>query len=446
MSAEITPRRLGKYIFYEQLGDGGMAEVWKALDTQLQRYVAIKILRADLRNDPEFSTRFLREAQVVASLRHPNIVQIYDFQVAQYPEAEKPTTYMVMDYIEGQNLADYIASTSWKGRFPPLEDIVYLFRKIGQAIDYAHQKGIIHRDIKPANILLDQRAPTPHSMGEPVLTDFGLVKLMSSPAITMRGLWLGTPLYTSPEQAQGLTVGPFSDIYSLGVILYEICTGTRPFSGDTATTILRQHISVVPPAPDRINPFIPPALTEVILRCLDKDPEIRFPTASSLAAALAQALKPATTVQLSSTYAPDTLHKHRQTDRHSVPPSVSRDGPSSSPVSPESDVLTISRVASSPDKQQNILTSPSPASTNPDNSRVDVSLSRALTKVGKTALFAKLSSVMLPLPTRQATKWPVKRLHIALLAILITALIGASLGGIVAYLSFPQQSTPAPSA
>jgi len=176
MDTHDHPQQLGKYLLTERIGRGGMSEVWKALDTQLQRYVAIKILNADLRNDPHFSSRFQREAQVVASLRHPNIVQIHDFHIAHYPEVKEPVAYMVMDYVVGQNLADYIAATSARKRFPPSEDIVHLFQVVGAAIDYAHRKGIIHRDIKPANIMLDQSTTPPDSMGEPVLTDFGLVK------------------------------------------------------------------------------------------------------------------------------------------------------------------------------------------------------------------------------------------------------------------------------
>src|SRR5579859_4901221 len=243
MDTHDHPQQLGKYLLTERIGRGGMSEVWKALDTQLQRYVAIKILNADLRNDPHFSSRFQREAQVVASLRHPNIVQIHDFHIAHYPEVKEPVAYMVMDYVVGQNLADYIAATSARKRFPPSEDIVHLFQVVGAAIDYAHRKGIIHRDIKPANIMLDQSTTPPDSMGEPVLTDFGLVKLVSSPSVTLKGFWLGTPHYTSPEQAQGSPIDESSDIYSLGVILYEICTGTKPFSGNTVQAILKQHIT-----------------------------------------------------------------------------------------------------------------------------------------------------------------------------------------------------------
>ncbi len=166
-----SPRRLGKYELQQRLGQGSMAEVWKALDTQLQRYVAIKLLHANLQVDPNFITRFQREAQLIASLHHPNIVKIHDFQVTSVAEIGDPIAYMVMDYVEGQTLADYIRNTSGSGRFPAAADIVHLFASISQAIDYAHQKGMLHRDIKPANILLDRRNTMSNPMGEPILTD-----------------------------------------------------------------------------------------------------------------------------------------------------------------------------------------------------------------------------------------------------------------------------------
>ncbi|HCP73219.1 MAG TPA: serine/threonine protein kinase, partial [Ktedonobacter sp.] len=149
-------QRLGKYELLERLGQGGMAEVWKARDTLLQRYVAIKILHANLQEDPNFITRFEREAQLIASLHHPNIVQIHDFQITRIPESTTPIAYMVMDYIEGGTLDEYIASTSARGKIPSPTQIVHLFTSMSLAIDYAHQQGMIHRDIKPANILLDK--------------------------------------------------------------------------------------------------------------------------------------------------------------------------------------------------------------------------------------------------------------------------------------------------
>ena len=176
MSSQQGSQRLGKYELRERLGRGGMAEVWKAFDTKFHRYVAIKILHTDLQADPEFITRFAREARVIASLHHPNIVQIHDFQTTQLPQSSVPIAYMVMDYVEGQTLAHYIGSTSRSGKFPPPIDIVHLFTSISKAIDYAHRMGMVHRDIKPANILLDKRNTSLSPMGEPVLTDFGIAR------------------------------------------------------------------------------------------------------------------------------------------------------------------------------------------------------------------------------------------------------------------------------
>ncbi len=285
----ISPRRIGKYELQEQLGQGGMAEVWKAYDVQLHRHVAIKLLHANLQEDPNFIARFEREAQLIASLHHPNIVQVHDFQVAS-SEAEGTTAYMVMDYIEGRTLAHYIDSTSRQGNIPYPEQIVQLFTSIALAVDYAHSKSMIHRDLKPANILLDKRNTTNNPIGEPILTDFGLAKLLNTSAGTLTSTQPGTPLYISPEQVSGYAGNERSDIYSLGIILYEMVTGTVPFQGDDPTAVMTQHLRATPPSPRQLNPNIPPALEVVIQRCLSKDPAARFPTASSLAAAIAEAL------------------------------------------------------------------------------------------------------------------------------------------------------------
>src|ERR1051326_8277925 len=238
------PQSLGKYELREQLGHGGIAEVWKAFDSQLQRFVAIKLLRPNLRDNPNFINRFKREAQLIASLHHPNIVNIHDFQVYTPDGSDADTSsiaYMVMDYVEGQTLADYIHNTSSKGQIPSPNEIINLFTSISLAIDYAHQKGMIHRDIKPANILLDARSTTRNPMGEPILTDFGVAKLLGTSSNTMSGAQLGTPLYISPEQARGYPGNERSDLYSLGVILYEMLTGVTPFRGDTAVDVVTQH-------------------------------------------------------------------------------------------------------------------------------------------------------------------------------------------------------------
>ena len=288
----IAPRRLGKYELQEPLGRGGMAEVWKAFDTQLQRYVAIKLLHANLQVDPDFVTRFVREAQVIAALRHPNIVQIYDFHIAGESEAgnaEDTIAYMVMEYIKGQTLAHYINSTSRQKEFPPAATLVRLLTPISLAIDYAHQQGTIHRDIKPANILLDQSNTTRNPMGEPILSDFGIAKLLGVASQTISGTFSGTPLYIAPEQVQGQPVSDRTDLYSLGVVYYEIFTGAPPFSGETLTSIMLKHLTEAPTAPHLVNPALPPALSAVLLKSLAKNPLDRFPSAAAMTAAVAQA-------------------------------------------------------------------------------------------------------------------------------------------------------------
>jgi eukaryotic-like serine/threonine-protein kinase len=277
----------GKYELLQRLGRGGMGEVWKARDTQLRRYVAIKLLHADLQANPNFVTHFMREAQFVASLRHPNIVQIHDFQYAN-TQGSGMKAYMVMDYIEGGTLADFINNTVRKGIFPPAADIVYLFTAISLALDYAHGKGMIHRDIKPANILLDTSA-TRGALGKPILTDFGIAKLQGASTSTVTSGFIGTPRYISPEQAQGHPVDERSDLYSLGVILYEMVTGVTPFRSESPIAIMVQHMHEKPTSPDLINPNVPPALSAVVLQSIAKDPADRFPSATAMTVALAQA-------------------------------------------------------------------------------------------------------------------------------------------------------------
>ncbi len=288
-NSSAGPQRLGKYELRERLGSGAVGEVWKAFDPELHRYVAIKLLHANLRTDPGFIARFSREARVVAALHHSNIVQIYDFQTTHSLGRDVSLAYMVMDYVEGETLAHYIGRTSGVGKFPSPTDIVHLFASLSKAIDYAHQQGMIHRDIKPANILLDKRKAAPHSIGEPVLTDFGMARIVEASTDTLSGMVLGTPLYISPEQAQGHPVTTQSDIYSLGVILYELCTGVCPFHSENVPAILMQHIHSLPTPPALLNPALPPALTTVILQAIAKKPEERFNSASALTAALAHA-------------------------------------------------------------------------------------------------------------------------------------------------------------
>jgi eukaryotic-like serine/threonine-protein kinase len=280
--------RLGKYELLERLGRGGMGEVWKAHDTGLRRYVAIKLLHADLQANPDFVTHFMREAQFVASLQHPNIIQIHDFELTD-TQGSSVKAFMVMDYIEGGTLADYIAKTVRKGLFPPAAEIVSFFTTIGLALDYAHHKGMIHRDIKPENILLDRSTGSGKAPGVPILTDFGIARLQGTSDSTLTRAWIGTPRYLSPEQAESHSIDKRSDLYSLGIVLYEILTGITPFRGDNPFAIMMQHVHEQPPPPALINSNVTPALSAVVLRSIAKDPAARYPSATAMALALTHA-------------------------------------------------------------------------------------------------------------------------------------------------------------
>ncbi|GHO89750.1 serine/threonine protein kinase [Dictyobacter formicarum] len=283
------PNCFGKYELLEPIGTGGMAQVWKALHPELRRFVAVKILHADLKYvTPGSMTRFINEGQAIAQLHHPNIVQVFDLHIPG-PEEEGCEPYLVMEFVDGPTLDKYIHRTSRASQFPTPEEIVELFASISQALDYAHRKNIVHRDIKPSNILLDSTNTELNPMGEPILSDFGLVKIIGAQGPTEIGALMGTPLYIAPEQVQGTEVSTKSDLYSLGVILYEICTGTPPFRGDNAYAVMRQHMQDEPTPPTLINPKLPAEIDVVIKHAMAKDPAQRFANATSMTIALANA-------------------------------------------------------------------------------------------------------------------------------------------------------------
>ena len=184
----IEPRRLGKYELRERLARGGQGEVWKAFDLQLRRFVAIKQLNANFQDDASFISRFEREAQFIASLHHPNIVRIHDFQFMPDPDSNVPVAYMIMEYVEGSTLSEYIRNTSRKQLFPSASALITIFTSISFALDYAHERNMVHRDIKPANIMLDTRNPDDLPLGKPVLMDFGIAKLQGG-SDTTKGTW-----------------------------------------------------------------------------------------------------------------------------------------------------------------------------------------------------------------------------------------------------------------
>src|SRR6266566_707304 len=248
----------GRYRIVRKLGTGGMANVYLAEDEVLGRRVAIKILNDRHAGDDQFVERFRREAKNAASLSHPNIVSIYD-----RGEAEG-TYYIAMEYLDGRSLKELIVS---RGPAPVTVSIEYA-RQILQALRFAHRHGIVHRDIKPHNVLVDAE-------GRVKVTDFGIARAGTS-QMTEAGSIVGTAQYLSPEQARGTNVDQRSDVYSLGIVLYELLTGTVPFNGDTPVEIAMKHLSAVPPEPSTLRPEIPHDLDMVVTRALAKDPEDRY--------------------------------------------------------------------------------------------------------------------------------------------------------------------------
>ena len=253
MSSEL----LGSYRLIDRLGAGGMGEVWRAEDTRLLRPVAIKILSERIANDPEWKARFLREARTIAQLNHPNIATIYSIE----QEADK--LFIAMELVEGESLAAVLA----RGALEPLET-VRIFRQVAEALAEAHDKGIVHRDIKPDNILLGKR-------GVKVL-DFGIAKQITattdSPTLTQAGLIVGTPFYMSPEQALGRPVDARSDLFSVGVVLYEAIAGKRPFEGESVTESMMNIIMQEPLDLISLAPKAPAQLVEVVNRSLQEKP------------------------------------------------------------------------------------------------------------------------------------------------------------------------------
>ncbi len=276
-----VPGQLGKYHLIKRIGRGGMGEVYQAFHPQLQRYVAIKLLLTSTDDDPGLITRFQHEAMAVARLRHPHIVQVHDFDIAD----NRP--YMVMEFIEGETLAQRMARSHQDGRLLPIPEVVRLFQQLCLAVNYAHQQGMLHRDIKPANVIINRQ-------NDAILTDFGTARIAGIAGLTGTGIILGTPRYMSPEQAQGLPIDERSDVYSLSLILYELLTGTLPFVADTPVGMVMQHV-MTPPLPiTAVNPAVPPKLAEVPLVGLAKNPNERFRTAGALGRATAAALSPLT--------------------------------------------------------------------------------------------------------------------------------------------------------
>ena len=305
---EWIGKTVGKVRIEKALAQGGMAEVYLGTHLTLDRLVAVKVMHNYVEADPDLQSRFEREAKVVAALRHSNIVQIFDFDTADgHP-------YIVMEYLKGPTLAAYLRDLFRRNeRLQPMQ-VARLLVALAAALDYAHEQGVIHRDIKPGNIILHNKAREISTQDplsartEPVITDFGLVRIAHSSTQTASGVVSGTPAYMSPEQAQGVQVDHRSDIYSLGIVLYEMIAGRVPFEADTSWTVILKHINDEPPPIHGIQPPV----QQVIERVLAKDPDRRYQTCRELSADYLNAIglvSESETLRLSLPSAPSAIRR-----------------------------------------------------------------------------------------------------------------------------------------
>lgn len=272
----LIGQQLGDYVVQELLGQGGMARVYRAVDPNLNRVAAIKVIDPGVANDPEYTRRFKREAQAVAKLNHPNIVNIFQFGTAL------GIYYMAMAFIDGVDVEWLLNDYRRENRFMSYDSVFKIVAQIASALDYAHGQGVIHRDVKPGNIIVSKQ-------GRAFLTDFGLVRDMAIPTL---GEIFGSPKYISPEQAlNSAKAVPQSDIYSLGVVIYEMAAGRVPFDNAHPNDIALMHIEQAPPPPSRFNPAIPLPIEAVIMRALAKKVADRYQSGAELCGALGKAIK-----------------------------------------------------------------------------------------------------------------------------------------------------------
>ncbi len=271
---DLTGKQLGQYRVVGPLGEGGMAAVYRAYESGLDRYVALKVLPRHFTSDPQFTGRFQQEAKLIAKLQHVHILPVYDFG------QEDDYTFIVMPFVQTGTLADLLDDHPL-----PLTDVLRIISQVGDALEYAHEQGVVHRDVKPSNILIDDR-------GNCLLTDFGIAKIVEATVqFTQTGAIIGTPAYMSPEQILGEALDGRSDLYSLGIILFEIVTGRQPYRAETPPAIFVKHLNDPLPMPRDLNPDLSEAVERVILKALAKDREHRFPTASAMVQALSDAIQ-----------------------------------------------------------------------------------------------------------------------------------------------------------
>ena len=267
--AEIGNVLGNRYRLIELLGQGGMATIYRARDSQLERDVAVKVLRTEYGRDPDFSSRFRQEAQAAAALNHPNVVAVYDYG------QDEAGPYIVMELVDGEDLASVIRRT---GALPPRQ-AARISAEIARALAAAHARGFVHRDVKPGNVLVARD-------GRVKVADFGIARAVAEAQMTLPGTTLGSVHYFSPEQARGEQATTSSDIYALGIVLFELLTGRRPWEGDSAASIAMARLSGPVPSPAGVRSGVPPALDAIVQRALARDPSGRFPTAAAMADAL----------------------------------------------------------------------------------------------------------------------------------------------------------------
>ncbi|MDX1415929.1 MAG: serine/threonine-protein kinase [Candidatus Promineifilaceae bacterium] len=275
---DLSGKELGRYRIVAPCGEGGMAAVYKAFQPGTERYVALKILPRHFAREATFQERFQQEAQIIANFQHPHILPVFDYG------EEDDYAYLAMPFIEGGTLAELI-----NGGMVDYQRVRRIISQVGDALDYAHSYDVVHRDIKPTNILIDERQNA-------LLTDFGISKIVGDLVnITATGQVIGTPAYMSPEQIKGEALDGRSDIYSLGIVLYEMVTGRTPYRADTPPALFVKHLLDPLPLPSALKPDIPPVVENVILKSLAKDRDDRYQTAADMVKAVQQAIDPAQT-------------------------------------------------------------------------------------------------------------------------------------------------------
>jgi len=324
-----------RYLIEDMLGQGGMSAVYKASDPNLKRVVAIKMIHTHLSDDPNFIQRFEEEASSVAQLRHPGIIQVFDFN------KDDDVYYMVLEFVPGETFQDLLKRLNKDGRRLPVHKVADYMAHVCDAVDYAHQRGMIHRDIKPANIMLN-------TQDQAILMDFGIAKIVGGQSHTATGAVVGTAMYMSPEQIRGESPDRRSDIYSLGVTLFEMVGGRPPFQADSAMTLMMMHVNDPVPDPRKLNPDVPDEMVAVINKALAKNPNDRYQTAAQMASALRDVLSSTNsrkTVEISTPAA---------TMLEEIPSMAGPDATAleQSPSEPQGTVVEPSPISSSPGKTE----------------------------------------------------------------------------------------------